>query len=98
MKFTTATDEKANGTFFQGVVETTYDYIVSVLGKPLRVSTSFSDKVTCEWVIEFEDGLIATIYDWKTGATPLDVYDWHIGGHSSKVVERVQSLFTVLAD
>jgi hypothetical protein len=98
MKFTTAPTGKADGSSLKGYISTTYDQLKEVLGKPQYISTDRYSKVTCEWVLEFEDGLIATIYDWKMGATPLDVYDWHIGGHSSEVVERVQSLFTVLAD
>ena len=98
MKFTTAPTGKADGSSLKGYISATYDQLKEVLGKPQYISTDPYSKVTCEWVLEFEDGLIATIYDWKMGATPLDVYDWHIGGHSSEVVERVQSLFTVLAD
>jgi len=39
--------------------------------------------------LEFEDGTVATIYDWKLYETPYDEYQWHIGGKSFKAVERV---------
>jgi hypothetical protein len=52
------------------------------------------EKVTTEWIIKFEDGTIATIYDWKRyeeGAPVLnEVYEWHIGGYSETAVSRVQ--------
>jgi hypothetical protein len=42
------------------------------------------------WRLKFEDETIASIYDWKTRATPFGLYDWHIGGHNSKAVDRVR--------
>ena len=83
---------KANGTSYKGEVETYYHKLLEVFGKPTVTSTNVWDKVTCEWVIQFEDGLIATVYDWKVGETPMDLYDWHIGGTSSEVVKRIIDL------
>lgn len=82
-----------SGTSLRGEVKTTYDQLVSVFGLPLYGPNDNGDKVTCEWCLEFEDGTVATIYDWKTDSTPYDLYSWHIGGKNSKAVELVlQSL------
>lgn len=86
MNFKVNTDYMiANGTSLQGYVRTSYDRLVSLLGEPDRGS----GKITAEWIVEFEDGTVATIYDWKEYSTPLGSYDWHIGGHDQKAVDRV---------
>lgn len=96
MKHTTlTTTEEGNGTHLQGYINTTYGNLLEIFGEPTALESE-DGKVNCEWVIEFEDGLIATIYDWKEGEIPVDFYDWHIGGHSSEVVERINKLFEVL--
>lgn len=86
-KFTTGNAD-INGTCLQGYVETTYARIVEVFGEP----TSGGDKTTAEWDITFDDGTVATIYDWKEYSTPKGYYDWHIGGHSKWAVELVTNL------
>lgn len=77
------------GTHLQGEIRTTYDKLVKVFGNP-DYQGSDGDRVTCEWDIQFEDGTIATIYDWKEYETPLHLYNWHIGGKSSDAVDRVR--------
>ena len=42
--------------------------------------------------IKFEDGTIATIYDWKEHRTPYYRYDWHIGGHNSAAIDRIHEV------
>lgn len=75
---------------FVGEVSTTYARLVEVFGKP--ISGSGDGKVNSEWIIKFDDGMVAAIYDWKEPMTPTDEYDWHIGGHNNKVVARVAAL------
>lgn len=90
MKINSNTTE-VHGTHLQGYVTTTRDHIESVLGEPLEYGEG--SKVTTEWVIEFEDGTVATIYDWKRyedGAPDFDeVYEWHIGGKTWDAALRV---------
>ena len=43
--------------------------------------------------LEFADGTVATIYDWKEYETPMGLYSWHIGGMSKKAVDRVTQAF-----
>ena len=89
MKFTQATWTEANGTSLQGYVTATYDQLVERFGEP----EGGGDKTTVEWCLAFEDGTIATIYDWKEYETPMYAYDWHIGGKSNTAVTRVKQAF-----
>lgn len=87
MTYNTTTDKtKANGTSLQGYIQTTFDKLVELLGEPLKGSDD--GKTTTEWIIEFE-GESATIYDWKVKNTPKDLYEWHVGGRSTKVIEHL---------
>jgi len=87
MKFTN--DADVNGTHLQGYVQAYYHQLVEVFGEP----EGGGDKTTAEWALEFEDGTVATIYDWKEYDTPLGLYSWHIGGLSQRAVDRVTSTF-----
>ena len=90
MRFTK--DADASGTCFQGDVNATYAELISTFGKP-EVGPNYypDDEVTCEWVLQFKDGTVATVYDWKVyGPTPMGIYHWHIGGHSPLAVRRVK--------
>lgn len=72
----------ANGTSLQGYVETTLDVLETRFGPGL----GGGDKTTREWILEFSDGTVATIYDWKTYETPVGMYHWHIGGKTKQAV------------
>lgn len=87
MKFTN--DANINGTSLKGYIKTTYAKLFDVFGEPYRGPDDAGDKVTCEWRIQFDDGTIATIYDWKLDSTPFEEYRWHIGGHDMDAVDRV---------
>lgn len=83
----------------KGYVTTTFAHIKSVLGDPIYGPTNDPyDKVSCEWIITFQDGTTASVYDYKTGKTPMGEYSWHIGGNSSKAVEYISHLLGVKAD
>ena len=81
-------DTSVNGTSLKGYVGTTYDKLVKLLGEPLCGSSD--GKTTCEWILEFEDGTVATIYDWKQKQTPKDHFYWSVGGHNHKALEQVK--------
>jgi hypothetical protein len=89
MKFTSADWTDANGTSLQGYVQAHYHQLVAVFGEP----DGGGDKTTVEWVLQFADGTVATIYDWKESETPMGLYRWHIGGRNSTAVSRVTSTF-----
>jgi hypothetical protein len=89
MKFTQADWEAVNGTSLQGYITATYDQLVERFGQP----EGGGDKTTVEWMLQFADGTVATIYDWKVDETPTSMYNWHIGGVNKTAVTRVtQSL------
>jgi len=77
-------------TSYMGSVNTTYSRLVEIFGRPN--SYSGDGKTNSEWVIKFDNGEIATIYDYKEPITPTDDYDWHIGGHKRWVVAKVAAL------
>lgn len=87
MKFTNGAN--VNGTCLQGYVQAYYHQLVEVFGEP----EGGGDKTTVEWCLEFEDGTVATIYDWKEYDTPMGLYSWHIGGESNLAVDRVTQTF-----
>ena len=66
--------------------------------EPYEYEMDESDgKVTTEWIARFDDGAVATVYDWKRydeGAPGMDeVYDWHIGGtDGTGVADRIRAL------
>ena len=98
MKFTT-TNVDVNMTSLQGYILANYDTLEELLGKPTEGD---GYKIDAEWDLEFEDGTVATIYNWKDGRNycgddgmPVDdITDWHIGGKSQRAVELVTELLT----
>ena len=90
IQFKNAPMDAINGTCLQGYIETTYDELVKVFGKPTEFE---GDKVTVEWTIQFSDGTVASIYDWKLSETPMGVYRWHIGGRSQRAVDLVTQAY-----
>ena len=73
-------EDDGRGTGFAGYVDITYDELVRGLGRPLR--GAFSDDVQAEWIIKFDDGCVATIYDHKDGTPPEYLTRWHVGGNA----------------
>ena len=85
-----------NGTSYLGRFNADYDLLISKLGEP---TDSFDEyKTDAEWIIEFEDGNVATIYNWKDGKNycgeeglPVEhIKEWHIGGRNVCVVEWIE--------
>ena len=90
--------EDTGGTYLQGHIDTTYENIVSVLGKQHHNGDDY--KTDAEWNIKFEDGTIATLYNWKNGKNYCgeegceleDITEWNIGGHSPRARDLLFSL------
>lgn len=87
MKFTNGAN--INMTGLKGEFPITYSELVEIFGKPKYGPNADLDKTTCEWALTFEDGTVATIYDYKTNRTPMGEYEWHIGGHDAKAYTHV---------
>ena len=58
----------AIGTCHQDYVSVSYQTIVAKYGPP---TTSDGYKVDAEWIIQWEDGQVGTIYNWKSGKNYL---------------------------
>jgi hypothetical protein len=88
-----------NGTSLQGYINCSYDDLVEALGYPIEPEY-LDTKTDAEWDIQFDDGTVATIYNWKNGKrycgeigyNLCDIPQWHVGGRSPEVVERVAFL------
>ena len=88
MKFTN--DANVNMTSSKGEFPITYSELVEIFGRPKYGPNDHNlDKTTCEWALTFEDGTIATIYDYKVGYTPMGEYEWHIGGHDAQAYTHI---------
>lgn len=89
------------GTHFCGWFEATRQQIEDAIGAPTYLSHEPREKVTIEWGIQFDDGTVATIYDWKRfskNELRLDeVYRWHIGGIGLKSVRKVSQALGIPA-
>lgn len=79
-----------NGTSLKGYITTTYDQLLKVFGEP---TSQGGDKTNVGWELEFYDGTVATIYDWKTFDIPMSEYRWHIGGYNSRAVDLIHDTF-----
>jgi hypothetical protein len=81
-----------NGTSLRGYVTTTLAQLIETFGEPERYAEG--DKVTVHWSILFDNGVEATIYDWKRyemGTPALtEVFQYNIGGHDYEAVSLVK--------
>lgn len=88
---TTRTEETA-GTWLQGHIVTTRANLQAVFGEPTFYEEG--GKVTVEWGLRFEDGTLATIYDWKReeeGKPALnEKITYNVGGLVPEALARVQ--------
>ena len=89
-----------NYTSFQGSLRAQYPELVYVFGKPLPDGEFDNYKSDAEWHVQFKDGQVATIYNWKNGRNYCgpdapateDITEWNIGGKTRDVVQRIHSL------
>jgi hypothetical protein len=99
MQFITHNEDDSihtSGTCLRGHITTSYANLVDVFGEPMK--DGFDDyKSDAEWVVQFEDGSVATIYNYKNGmnycgseGTPTHrIKDWNIGGYDTAVVTYI---------
>ena len=80
-----------DGTFLQGYVIASYQHLVDLFGEP--VLQFDPAKTRANWVVQFEDGVVATIYDYKAQRTPIElVTEWNVGGKSHIGHDRMMEL------
>ena len=82
----------AAGTSLRGYITASREDLTKVFGAP--VDYPLDDKVTTEWTIQFDNGEVATIYDWKRyekGRPEFnELFEWNIGGSSFDVVSLIK--------
>lgn len=93
MNFQVGEFVNVNMTSLCGYVETSYDALVATFGEPTFLGSG-DDKVDFEWDIQFDDGTVATVYNWKDydggwKAMLASEYCWHIGGRNQIAVSNV---------
>ena len=99
MKFTTDTALiDVNGTHLQGYITADYFKLVEVFGEPNGVGDDY--KTDAEWELKFDDGTVATIYNWKNGKNYCgpagkavwEIQNWNVGGFTSEAVARIKEI------
>jgi len=60
--------DSVGGTCLQGYITIPYNNICNKLGEPSKADEYKSD---CEWAVEFDNGTVATLYNWKNGINYL---------------------------
>jgi len=99
MSYSLLGESNVFGTSLQGYVSANYHDLVELLGEPTYMEPSGDDKVTTEWLLDFEDEddgdiVPVTIYDWKEFSLRCRedaVYNWHIGGKSLRAVDAIRT-------
>jgi hypothetical protein len=100
MNFITHNEKKSiniGNTSLQGYVTVGYSTLKRIFGKP-TVGDKY--KTDAEWEIEFADGTVATIYNYKDGknycgsegTAKTKITQWHIGGRTKRAVALVTEL------
>ena len=79
----------------RGSIDTDYFTLVGLFGRPEHISNDPADKVRVEWSVKFDDGTVATIYDWKDPTPIHEVRDWHVGGFSPMALTHIASVVTL---
>ena len=100
MNFVTHRDENIDidGTHRQGYIMADYKDLLELFGRP---GAGDGYKVDWEWNILFEDGTVATIYNWKSGPNygfhnvgPGHIKEWNVGGFSQDAVNNIRMLLS----
>ena len=94
-KFVNGPTEEYGGSL-QGYVDVTYAELVETFGEPTNPKGD-KEKTDAEWELTFEEGTVATIYNYKDGqnykglrGTPTkQITDWHVGGQTGYAVRLV---------
>ena len=94
MKYTTH-DVDTNGSFLQGQITCPFSLLVTLFGEP---DTGDPSKVDAFWSVLFDDGVTATIYNWKNGRNWCGgpevehITKWNIGGFNIAAVDHVKNI------
>lgn len=97
MQFQTHNDTEIDviGTHLQGYIQADYAKLVKQFGEPFEGTY----KTDWEWSLQFDNGAIATIYNWKNGPNYQgdhgyandQIFEWHVGGFDQQALRQVMS-------
>ena len=97
MNYRTHNDEyiNVNGASYKGELITTYGKLVELFGEPGKGSAD--GKTDVSWKIEFDNGQVGEIYNYKNGVkygnpNIESITEWTIGGYKSEVVKLITEL------
>lgn len=88
----------------QGYINTSYADLVACFGEPNCDGDGY--KVDAEWMIKFNNGVYATVYNYKNGKNYCgesgmaveDITRWHVGGKSMLAVKCVEDAMAAHLD
>ncbi len=98
MNFETCINIEEDGIRLLGTIPFYYHELVEIFGIPDFGPDNEGTNSSCLWSIKFEDGTIATVYDWHSPLTPRNRYQWHIGGYDNKAFKLVKALLQYKID
>jgi hypothetical protein len=78
------TKKDSNGTSHFGItIDAKVQDLFDLLGDPQFFENDGTDKVNMEWILETNDGIVFTLYDWKEGGPLLmdEIVTFNIGGY-----------------
>lgn len=85
-------------TSLQGYVQANFSDLVELFGTQMDGDEYKTD---AEWWVKFDDGVVATIYNYKDGINYMgeeegipteEITNWHVGGKTNEAFRRVKSL------
>lgn len=77
----------------KGEIPITYPELVEIFGEPYRKEWAEGfDRITTEWIIEFDDMTQATIFDFKNKQRPEGMYMWKVGGITGEAFGRIRRI------
>lgn len=93
MKFQKAKGSDVTGTSYQGSIMTSLEHLKNVFGTVHYHDSDTDSKTRNEYLIEFDNGTVATIYDYKEYRAYHDdeILEFHVGGFSKAALSLVNS-------
>lgn len=98
MNFQTHNDKSINtgGSSLVGEINVSFAKLTEKFGKPTGSDGYKSD---AKWEVEFENGVVATIYNWKNGKNycgssgipRTKITNWHVGGFKQEALDLVEA-------
>jgi len=85
-----ATPADTEDCIFQGYVYSSMKQLTELFGEPtLYPKTS---RVKSEWCVKFDDGNLATVYDYEEAFLPTGPYEYHIAGSTPKAADYIKKI------